>query len=411
MPSRAIPRPENTRTDFAKLANSNNESKYFAQNSHELIIFAIPKNRIQMKNVILLFIGILIASIPSLNAQERLSNGVEFDRTVHNFGDIMLNSGPVSCTFTLTNKGDKAVVIYNVTTTCGCTDTEWTREPIRPGGKGEIKVKYSNDEGPYPFDKSITVYLSDEKKPVILKLRGVSNEKPRPLNELYPVHYGALGLKESTLKCGNLEQGGRKSEAVMVANLSSKPLNLTFTDVTPNLEFSVTPNPIPAGGTAELAFTVTADRKVWGKNTYHATPLINGKAYKNAEGEEVIGVWAFTKENFSHMTDEQKQKGPMPRFETSTFNFGKAKKGTEIHASFTFKNEGKSDFCVYKVDSDACCYSHSDIPVAAPGETVTFRVHIDTKSMKAGESLTIVTLTTNSPIRPLVNLFVAGELE
>ena len=119
-------------------------------------------------------------------AQERISEGLEIDKTVHNFGDIMLDSGPVSCTFTLKNTGSKPAVIYNVTTTCGCTDVEWTREPIRPGGSGKIAVTYSNDEGPYPFDKSLTVYLSDVKKPVLLKLRGVCMEKQKPLTELYP---------------------------------------------------------------------------------------------------------------------------------------------------------------------------------------------------------------------------------
>ncbi len=343
-------------------------------------------------------------------AQEKLSNGVEFDKMTHNFGDIMLGSGPVSCTFTLTNNGSKAAVIYSVTTTCGCTDVEWTREPIRPGGKGEIKVTYSNDEGPYPFDKSITVYMSGIKKPVILKLRGISNEKPRPLSELYPVHFGPLGMKEISLRCGNLEQGGQKTETVLVANISSKPIKLTFGDVSENLDIRVSRNPIPAGETAEISYTVTADRKVWGKNDYYATPLVDGRAQTSNKGDKKLTINAFTKENFNGLTDEQRQKGPMPRFETSTYAFGKSKIGEELHATFTFKNEGKSDFCVYKVDSDACCYSHSDIPAAKPGETVSFRVHVGTKDMKAGESLTIVTLTTNSPLRPIINLFISGEL-
>ncbi len=356
-------------------------------------------------------IALLLAAVLPSAAQVKVGDAIEFDRTVHNFGDILLDSGPVSCTFTLSNNGEKPVVIYNVATTCGCTDTEWTREPIRPGKKGEIKVTYSNDEGPYPFDKNITVYLSEVKKPVILKVRGVSNEKPKPLSELYPVKYGPLGLKEASLRCGNLEQGESKTEAAMVANLSNQPITLTFKDIDPQLSLKVSKNPIPAGETAELTYTVKADRKVWGKNTYSATPLINGKSYKNNSGDSTIEINAFTKENFNSMTDEQKQKGPMPRFETSTFNFGTAKIGDEIHATFTLKNEGKSDFCVYKVDADACCYSHSDIPPAAPGKTVTFRVHLGTKDMKPGESLTIVTLTTNSPVRPIVNLFIAGTLE
>ena len=145
------------------------------------------------------------------NAQERFENGLEIDRTVHNFGDIMLGSGPVSCTFTFTNKGEKPAAIYNVVSTCGCTGVEWTKEPIRPGMTGKISVTYSNDEGPYPFDKSLTVYLSDVKKPIILKLRGISHQKERPLEEIYPVSYGPLALRDSRIKCGNLEQGGSKT--------------------------------------------------------------------------------------------------------------------------------------------------------------------------------------------------------
>jgi hypothetical protein len=344
-------------------------------------------------------------------AQDKLSNGISFDRMSHNFGDIMLGSGPVSCTFRFENKGSKPVVIYNVTTTCGCTDVEWTREPVRPGGKGEIKVTYSNDEGPYPFDKSLTVYMSDEKKPVILKLRGVSNEKPRPLEDMYPVSYGPLGMKESLTKCGNMEQGGSRSTSTLVANLSNEPLKVTFKDVSENLSLNLSQNPIPARSTAELVYTVKADRDKWGKNTYWAVPLLNGKEYTGKDGSRKIGVWAFTKENFNDLTEEEQRNGPMPRFETSTFSFGKMKAGSEIHATFTLKNEGKRDFCVYKLDTDACCYSHSTIPVAAPGESISFRVHVDTKDMPKGEALVIVTLTTNSPIRPIVNLFISGTLE
>lgn len=347
----------------------------------------------------------------SAYGQHQISEGLEIDKTVHNFGDIMLDSGPVSCAFTLKNTGSKPAVIYNVTTTCGCTDVEWTKEPIRPGKEGKISVTYSNDEGPYPFDKSLTVYLSDVKKPVILKLRGVSLEKAQPLEELYPVHYGALGVKEAINKCGNLEQEGQKSEAVMVANISDSPIRVDFTEVSDFLKVSVSPNPIPARSTAEMEFTVTADRGLWGKNFYWAVPVVDGNTYKNADGDSRIGFWAFTKENFSHISDSDKARGPRPMFKESTYSFGKIKKGETVHASFTFRNEGKTPFRVYRVNADACCWSHSDIPVADPGESVTFRVHVDTKDMPKGEVLVIVTLTTNSPLRPIVNLFVAGYIE
>jgi len=99
--------------------------------------------------------GIILTCF-SMSAQVKIGSQLEVDRTVHNFGDIIHKSGPVSCTFAVTNTGNQPAVIYNVVSTCGCTDVKWTKEPIRPGQKGTISVTYSNDEGAYPFDKTLT---------------------------------------------------------------------------------------------------------------------------------------------------------------------------------------------------------------------------------------------------------------
>lgn len=364
-----------------------------------------------MKKIHILLVLAALLCGQSIWAQEKISDAIEIDKTVHNFGDILLESGPVSCSFTLTNKGSKPAVIYNVTSSCGCTNVTWTKEPLMPGKTGKISVTYSNDEGAYPFDKSLTVYLSDVKKPVILKVRGVSVAKKKPLAESYPVHFGALGLKEKDIKCGNLEQGGQRSNAVMVANISDKPITVDFTGVSPNLNIKVSPNPIPAQSTAEMTVTVTASRDLWGKNYYWASPKVNGAAFKSAEGDSRIGVWAFTKENFAGLSDSEKAKAARPMFAESTYSFGKVKRGAVVNAEFTFKNEGQTEFKVYGINSDAGDISFSDFPVAKPGETKTFKVSLNTAKMPVGEALTIVTLTTNSPLRPIVNLFIAGWIE
>jgi len=101
----------------------------------------------------------------------------KFDKTVHDFGVISEKAGPQSCTYTVTNVGKDPLTILSVVASCGCTDVSWTRTSIEPGKKGTIDVTYANDYGPYPFDKAVTVYLSDVKKPVILHLKGVVTKK------------------------------------------------------------------------------------------------------------------------------------------------------------------------------------------------------------------------------------------
>ncbi|MGM9764590.1 MAG: DUF1573 domain-containing protein [Candidatus Cryptobacteroides sp.] len=367
---------------------------------------------------VLMTLAGMMAAGQLAGAQEKFGDW-EFDSTVHDFGNVMLSDGPLSYSFTVKNTGPAAAVIYQVGSSCGCTDVRWTKEPIRPGATGSISFTYSNDEGPYPFEKTLTVYLSGHKKPVILKFRGVAHEKQKSLEEMFPVRYGSLALRSADIKCGNMEQKGSRSDVIKVGNLSDKPVKVTFTDVTPELSLKVKPNPVPARGTAEISYTVKASREKWGKNYYYATPLINGTSFK-ATGEGLpswaatdgkIGIWAFTKEFFGELSDEQKSKAARPMMEESTFSFMKIKKGETVHAEFTMENQGREPLKVYKLDADAPAYSHSFIPVAKPGEKIRFRVHVDTSYLPAGETLVVVTLTTNSPLRPIVNIFITGLIE
>lgn len=101
-----------------------------------------------------------------------LGNPMKFDKTVHDFGQIGTKDGPVSCVFEVTNEGSEDFTIFAVVSSCGCTDVKWTRESIAPGESGKITATYNNDEGPFTFDKTLTVYTSAQDKPVILHLKG-----------------------------------------------------------------------------------------------------------------------------------------------------------------------------------------------------------------------------------------------
>ena len=338
--------------------------------------------------------------------QEKLGT-IEFDKTVHNFGDVMLSDGPLSCTFTLKNTGEKPSVIYNVVTSCGCTDVKWTQEPILGGKTGTISVTYSNDEGPYPFDKAITAYISGVDRPVILRLRGISHDRKLSLEEMYPIKVGnTLGIKALDLKCGNIEQGGRRSDEVNIANLSDRPVEVSFTGVSDFLSLQVSPNPIPARQTARLVFTVTADKSIYGKNLYYATPVADGK-----KTDSRLSVYAFTKENFSGMTEAERRSGPRPIFTTNTFSAGKIKAGTVVDAEFVFSNAGASDLKIYKIDVDNAQASAIPAAPVKPGTKGSVKVKLDTSGLPEGEMLVTCTLTTNSPARPIINLFIAGWIE
>ena len=357
-------------------------------------------------------------------AQVRIDGGVtivdgvvEFDKTIHDFGDFLLSSGPKECSFNVKNVSQRAMAILTVTSSCGCTNVTWTKAPVKPGESGTINATYSNDQGAFPFEKTLTVYVSSLSKPVILRLRGNVLEKKKPLAELYPLHLGPLALKDSVFKAGNLSQGGQKSDFAKVGNIGRSKILVEFVNVSDGLEVRLEPSEIAPDESARLVYTVTASRERWGKNWYFATPVVNGK------NQSPIKIWAFTKEDFSGWSKEQKDNGSQPMFESSTYEFGLVERGTVVEAVFNLTNKGKGELVVYKIDCDtpgiistimkgcAKASPESTYPVVPAGGKAELRVKLDTSSLPNGKLDAIITLTTNAPLRPIVNLFLAGGIK
>ena len=329
-----------------------------------------------------------------------------FDKLVHDFGDVSMDDGPLTCTFTVTNNGTEPLVLFEVVSSCGCTDVTWTREPLQPGKSGTISATFKNEDGPFPFDKTLTVYISGQRKPVILRLRGTVHEKKKSLSELYGAQkLGDFGLKARDYKAGVLKQGLTVSETATVANLGKKPLKVEFTEVSEHLKLNVSPNPIPVGSTATLVFTIEAAPGLYGKHTYTAVPVLNGRKVSAS-----LSVWSTTRENFDKWTDEERNNGAIPVFENSTANFGIVKAGDPVEVTFNCSNRGKSTFHIYQADSDDSALKVLEMTDCEPGGKGLVRVSLGTSAVEKGEAVIMLTLTTNSPLRPVVNLFVAGEI-
>lgn len=75
--------------------------------------------------------------------------------------------------FVFTNNGNKPLIITNTQGSCGCTVPTSPKEPILPGAKGIIGVKYATDRVG-PFTKTVTVTSNAEGQATkILTIKGV----------------------------------------------------------------------------------------------------------------------------------------------------------------------------------------------------------------------------------------------
>jgi len=108
-----------------------------------------------------LFLLFTILSIGFIAAQGPVNAPkAEFKTTTHNFGKVAEEVGQVTCTFEFTNTGTTPLIINSVRTSCGCTTPTYTKDPVLPGQKGEIKVAYSTTNRVGSFEKNVTVFTN-----------------------------------------------------------------------------------------------------------------------------------------------------------------------------------------------------------------------------------------------------------
>lgn len=95
---------------------------------------------------------------------------VAWTKDVHDFGDLK-KGVPASYDFTFKNTTKETILITNVKASCGCTATNYTKTPIKPGETASITATY-NAANVGPFSKAVTVTTNDTDVPKVLTIKG-----------------------------------------------------------------------------------------------------------------------------------------------------------------------------------------------------------------------------------------------
>ena len=97
--------------------------------------------------------------------------GMVFENETIDYGTIAHNADGKR-EFVFTNNGNKPLIITNAVGSCGCTVPSTPKEPIAPGAKGVIGVKYATDRVG-TFSKTVTVSSNAAGQPTkILTIKG-----------------------------------------------------------------------------------------------------------------------------------------------------------------------------------------------------------------------------------------------
>lgn len=122
-----------------------------------------------MKKATLSIAFLLMLAVVSFGQKAKLAE-IKFDVTEHNFATIPY-SGDGTFEFVFHNTGKEPLILSRVQPSCGCTTPEWSKEPVKAGASGKVKVSYKTTNVG-SFTKTITVYSNAKDSVVVLTIKG-----------------------------------------------------------------------------------------------------------------------------------------------------------------------------------------------------------------------------------------------
>ncbi|MEN8224029.1 MAG: DUF1573 domain-containing protein [Bacteroidota bacterium] len=96
--------------------------------------------------------------------------GFEFRETIHDFGTV-IEGEKVMYSFVFKNTGGSDLIISNVSASCGCTATKYTKDPVPSGEEGLISVTFDSKKRRGFQNKSITVSANTQPNKTVLRIK------------------------------------------------------------------------------------------------------------------------------------------------------------------------------------------------------------------------------------------------
>lgn len=364
-----------------------------------------------MKNFGLALICIFI----SWNIFAQSSPTIQWDKTQHDFGSFKEESGPQTATFTFTNTGSSPIALSSVRASCGCTATDYSKEPVQPGAKGFVKATYNPANRPNKFNKSVTVTANAEPSVTVLRIEGNVIPREKTVADTYPREFNNLRLKSSHVSLSKVYNNQTKSDTIEVVNVGTEPLEITFENVPSHIKVTSVPQNLQGmkegekhGEKGKIIVVYDGSKKNdWGVSTDRFNVILNGQK----DNKNRISVSATIEEDFSYMSAEELSNAPKIEFLENEHDFGTIKQGEKTSYNYSFSNTGESDLVIRKIKTTCgCTATNPEKMVIKPGESSHITVTYNSAGKKGKEQKTI-TVITNDPQQSTISLKIMGNVE
>ncbi len=333
----------------------------------------------------------------------------EWLQKVHDFGAFDEDMGPVTSTFQLVNTGTEPLVIMAARATCGCTVPSYTHEPIAPGDTAVVEVTYNPAGRPGKFDKRVKIETNTLPAQSVITIKGVVIGATKTLRAQYPIEVGKLKIRNTALPFGEITKGRTKTAFLDGYNQSNDTIRPRVEGLPEFIDVNIAPKEVPPG--EQLTFTFffnSAKATDWGLTTSDA--VIVGNAGES--DTYPISLIAIVNEDFSNLTEKQKENAPRIAVSESTIDLGRITPGLKHVAEISIDNYGKDPLIIRKIscaDPEISFKLNKD--KIKHGSNARLTVTIDTSKVPEDTSIinSKLIIITNDPQRPQSSVRIVGE--
>lgn len=356
-----------------------------------------------MRRIILLIFSLLTVAL-SVVAQPRISSNKE----KHHFGQVAWKH-PVVVEYTITNTGNKPLVLSNVTTSCACSVAEWTKTPIAPGQKGTVQATF-DAKALGRFNKSVGIYSNAQPSLMYLKFDGEVVGEVKDYTKTYPYAFGKILVDRNELDFPDVHRGEKPTVTIRVVNQSDRPYEPVLMHLPPYLLMEASPGTLLKGQKGVIKLTLDTKQLIDLGLTQASVYLARFAGDKVGEENE-IPVSAVLLPDFSGMTEKEKVMPPAIQLSQSKIDLSPllVKKSKASH-DIIVTNVGKSLLKINKLQvfnpAVGVALKKSSLQ---PGESTRLRVTIHKNNLGKKKRHLRILMITNDPARPKVEIDVKAN--
>ena len=359
------------------------------------------------KQIYIILIALLCSATTYAQGRESL---LQFTNPSHDFGHIREDGGKVQCRFTATNNSDESIYVTDISTSCGCTTTAYSKEGIAPHATFELIVIFDPYNRAGRIDKHIFVTTSDTETITTLQLTGYVQERERTIDEIYPFDMGGgLRLRSNFHAFGYIEQGDSAEEHIGYANTSQHPINISISHIKTSGLLSIDyPTTILAGATGDITLRYAIPvGDIYGTIEDRMCIVINGM-----EARYALSCEAIATDNFSMVDDIS---APRADISKKIIKFGEINSDNRvIEEVITIVNSGASPLELRRIESSSealeCLATSMTL---LPCESAELHIRLYTERITATEGLYSerLRIITNDPVRPMQSIKVNAIID